>query len=348
MDNQQKIRIPLIVLVGIVLALILITFLVIKTVQNISSNKNIDISKNDAPLVIDENNDDDLIEANNLIDEQLTENEEDKKEENVDENAKDKLQDSTSIATSNTNSKVSSVSNNKNNSSNNNNNNNSSTNTNDNKPDVVPDNSSQEDKNEKVLYDLYSKVSIGDYVDYPVSYSNVSINGKKASLTGWRVLSKSNGTISLISAGVPESIYLQGISGTSSNVFNSKINKYLNGNYATNVHVLTIEELKQFVGNINLDKNHSVPTYTSIPRSNKYYNLIVTPVGYWLYNMINETGSKYRFYIHQNGIINNIYMGFEDSSSSYNATYGIRPIVTLKYGIKTTGKNNNGVWNITL
>ena len=347
MENQQKIRIPLIVLVGIVLVLIISTVAVIKIIQNISMNKNIDLSKNDSLIAVDEDRDDELIETNNLIEEQQIETE---KEESIDENAKDESQNTKSIASSNTSSKVSSVTN-KNNTTNNSNSNTQKNNNvakEEKKPDTVIDDKPQEEKNEKTLYDLSSSVSIGDYVDYPVSYSNISISGKKANHTGWRVISKSNGSISLISAGVPESIYLKGISGTVSNVFNSKISKYLNNNYATRVHILTINELKQFVNNINLDKNYSVPTYTSISRSNKYYDLIVTPVGYWLYDMINETGSKFRFYIHHNGIINNMYMGFEDNSSSNSATYGIRPIVTLKYGLKTTGKNNNGVWNITL
>lgn len=58
---------------------------------------------------------------------------------------------------------------------------------------------------------LSNRVKVGDYVDYPVYYNNVGTNPSgeyKANLKGWRVLSIENdGTVNLVSAGIPLTYY---------------------------------------------------------------------------------------------------------------------------------------------
>lgn len=58
---------------------------------------------------------------------------------------------------------------------------------------------------------LADVVKVGDYVNYPVYYDNVSVDGSTSKYKGWRVISKdvdidgneSIGTVNLVSAGVP-------------------------------------------------------------------------------------------------------------------------------------------------
>ena len=57
---------------------------------------------------------------------------------------------------------------------------------------------------------LADRVKVGDYVNYPVYYENVATRDGSytASLTGWRVLSiEDDGTVNLVSAGVPLTYY---------------------------------------------------------------------------------------------------------------------------------------------
>ena len=62
---------------------------------------------------------------------------------------------------------------------------------------------------------LAEKVKVGDYVNYPVYYDNIQLTNGIASLNGWRVLSIENdGTVNLVSAGIPLSYYHHNNSGT--------------------------------------------------------------------------------------------------------------------------------------
>lgn len=198
----------------------------------------------------------------------------------------------------------------------------------------------------QITGDLYTDVSIGDYVAYPVSYSNITLDGQTETKTGWRVIVKDDNTktLKLISAGVPQSIYLYGVDGTRSNVFNSLINKYLDSNYATNVGCLSLNEMKQFI-EINYKKYSVEIENTYVSTSDPYYDLLVTSVGYWFKDNVNETGAKYRYFVNNNASLGSIYLAWEDQDKD-GATYGIRPVVTLQQGLRTTGKTEKGVWTI--
>lgn len=75
------------------------------------------------------------------------------------------------------------------------------------------------------LVSLSSVVKVGDYVNYPVYYDNVTTNGVSGEniLKGWRVISKdvdidgneSVGTVNLVSAGVPLTYQSNGVTQTS-------------------------------------------------------------------------------------------------------------------------------------
>lgn len=89
------------------------------------------------------------------------------------------------------------------------------------------------------LVTLADVVNVGDYVNYPVYYDNVTTNNKyNSTLKGWRVISKdvdidgneSIGTVNLVSAGVPMT-YVHGVTAATS-VTNLAIN-FLNTNFHT-------------------------------------------------------------------------------------------------------------------
>ena len=77
---------------------------------------------------------------------------------------------------------------------------------------------------EEGLPKLADVVKVGDYVNYPVFYDNLTYdNYTKTTYTGWRVISKdvdidgneSIGTVNLVSAGAPLTYYHDGASATS-------------------------------------------------------------------------------------------------------------------------------------
>ena len=68
----------------------------------------------------------------------------------------------------------------------------------------------------------------------------------------------------------------------------------------------------------------------------RYGSLVFNDTYYWLATA--GSGSSMWFVGGSNGYV----------SSSTNATYGVRPIVSLKSSVKTRGRNISGVWQLDI
>lgn len=228
-----------------------------------------------------------------------------------------------------------------------------------------------EDGDIKIKED-YSKLSIGDYINYPVKYENLfSYNNQykpKDEYSGWRILSidKQNNIVRIVSAGIPLLYYFQynntvpvqelnnnflninfsdygfidsnnNLIDNSSNLINLFSNKFtslING--IPQVSSLKKEDIQQIIG--NLDWGSSV----------KSSNLFAIPCDssnegdfsfYWLASPY--MGQQQLWAIYSDGTIKN----------QNGKTLGIRSVVTLKENIQfnqdmENSSENKVVWNI--
>ena len=226
-----------------------------------------------------------------------------------------------------------------------------------------------------------STLKVGDYVNYPVNYNNITVNYNAngltykyaASLTGWRVLSNSNGEVKLISAGIPLSFYhkdttspttsrlgsgflstainstltndtfrkcgIKNSSGTviSSNGNNELRNVFINNNtYTKSVTTLTKAEIISIGGatTSNSGESYTIKQNTSLfllPAASGHSSE-ANYAGYFTYT----SKSTYLWAVgRQTGSL--LYTGNE---------HGVRPVVTLKNTVKTSGKNSSNVWQL--
>lgn len=229
-----------------------------------------------------------------------------------------------------------------------------------------------------------SSLKIGDYVNYPVQYNNVNINFKSSSATyhysatqtGWRVLSNSGGVVKLVSAGIPLSFYkntsVSSVAPLTTNFLNTAINstltyetyhlcgiKDVNGNvitsnlsgqlrsvfinsntYTTSVQSLTKSDIATAIGKNISDE---VTSYTIAGNTNAS-----------LFVMSSSSGSSdpyLGYFVAQNKVYkskNYLWAVSRTSGKLYFTSFehGIRPVVTLKNTVKTSGENANGVWEL--
>lgn len=136
------------------------------------------------------------------------------------------------------------------------------------------DNPTQDNTNKKIS----EVVKIGDYIDYPITYTNVNMlknlspaywkpdDSTLPTDTGWRVLSNENGVVKLMTAGCPE----RAAGGETKNLVNeSKFKKYVDSRYAvsaiggpTTEESKNTENFKWIVGKYweidNLDPEYAV------------------------------------------------------------------------------------------
>ena len=234
-------------------------------------------------------------------------------------------------------------------------------------------------KEDQILYALWKseakklseKVSVGDYVNYPVNYTNVEIDADKveSSLTGWRVLSKdvdldgntSIGTVNLISAGTPLEYYhgtiaTQTQTNLTTGFFNTEVgegtykfskNGFESNNLTTvftNQYTQTDTEGKPKARSITTRDIFKVTGKTQMQTSyqmglqdeSKYGTLFKNDTGYWTELPYSST--------------NLWYLGCDASvaNDKNSVAYGVRPVVQLKSSITTVGKNANGAWNLEL
>lgn len=144
----------------------------------------------------------------------------------------------------------------------------------------------------------------------------VTCEGGSTSKYGWRILSINGNEVKLVSAGITE-CYYHALNANASSAQTTLLNRgstYVNTKYATSGTVLTREMIST-----------SMSQFTSYA-SNDMWN-IGAP-----YYLASASGS-------------NTLWGISVSGTAFYYSqwaYGIRPVVTLKSGIKTSGKGANG------
>ena len=205
-------------------------------------------------------------------------------------------------------------------------------------------------------------IQVGDYVNYPVSYDNTSPNGLATNYKGWRVISIENdGTINLVSAGVPltyyhgsnpsvsvsnmvdnfvtteltvqdENSYRKNgfdVYDTLSNIFNNQYTLlYENGK--PKVRSIKSEDILKVIDANNLNIGDDLT-------NKKYHNLLNIGESYWLASDYAGDDTSL-LAVNAEGIVANY----------SNAEHGVRPIVSLKPNVKVTGKDTSGAWNIEI
>lgn len=238
---------------------------------------------------------------------------------------------------------------------------------------------------------LADAVKVGDYVNYPVDYNNVSdVNNNISTYKGWKVLSKdvdidgnkSIGTVNLISAGVPLTYYHYNNTTTSIRdlcinflnitVSESENYRFRKTGFNTN-KTLTQIFTNKYTDTYTSDTSVKYPTYstnkvsgtkiagtpkvramtltdiekatglTSIGNATYltdsiYQNLFEVGAYYWL---LSADSARNLWYVSNNG------GAFKLSSvvKAFNEL-GIRPVVSLKANVETTGTDSNGVWQL--
>lgn len=237
-------------------------------------------------------------------------------------------------------------------------------------------------------------VQVGDFVNYPVTYTNVNTNttdnNRKASDTGysgWRVLSVTGSGdekyVRLVSAGIPLTYYhpwtttastaTASLKNITTGFFDTAIKTTATSNYyhlcgfkngATTL--TTISAVEALFNNDYTQKNSSGrPQVTSMTKKDVdivYYgdsnndgepdsettnakyltdnNLLAIPAsdttGYVSYHLATIASSYYLWEVYYEGAI--IYTAGD---------HGVRPVVSLKASVITTGQTN-GVWQISI
>ena len=205
---------------------------------------------------------------------------------------------------------------------------------------------------------LTDRAKVGDYINYPVSYENKSISKyytNTSKLTGWRVINKdidingnsSNGTVNIISAGIPLAEHYANGSGKE-----FLFNDFINGsNYQAygfiNNNLSSIFKNKYTVINNNIPAVRSV-NLTDIESVTGISGIALnTSLADEKYNSLLNVGSLYELATKYN------------STSLYNVTKagllskgeakaGVRPVVELKNVVRTDGMDETGAWDIKI
>ena len=202
-------------------------------------------------------------------------------------------------------------------------------------------------------HSLASQVQIGDYVDYPVYYDNVYTNNGnanyKSTYTGWRVIDVSGDVVKLVSAGVPLTYYH---GNNSANTVKALTENFLTTTYAGNkqggiyTYYLSLEsafggaagpytDSVRAMDKDDLDKVIGETTTNGFG-IRRYGSLVFNDTFYWLATAYSGSGMC---------VVYGYYGSVFDST---NATYGVRPIVSLKSSVKTRGRNISGVWQLDI
>lgn len=230
---------------------------------------------------------------------------------------------------------------------------------------------------------LADYVSVGDYVDYPVNYSNVATNSAgtyipKDTYAGkWRVLSiEGSGDskyVRLVSAGVPLSYRHAALATTSgatsvtnltTNFFGTSIST-ASANFTYNscgfknssgTTLTTMSQVQSLFTNDYTQTSSGVPKVQAMTKADldsvlgstsvnetdvRSNDLLAIPSkdqssGYGSYYLATATGGYYLWASYQSGYIVYTY-----------SFQGIRPVVTLKTTVETTGQSNS-IWQINI
>ena len=268
--------------------------------------------------------------------------------------------------------------------------------------DAIPADASLGNEETIILYAIYGTdvseypnlvdvVEVGDYVNYPVGYDNVvtyvEASGTErtsyiSKLNGWRVLSgdKETGEVTLISAGVPLTIYKSTAStaqtiankmastteflniGFTTNQTDGKLRKNGFGGYSSLVEAFTnkytvinsgipevramtksdVDSVYQYLGGTT-----SVTTLNTYIYDAKYKDMFMVPSttsGNWSYVWLGSAHSSTELWF-----LSGLYGYIDNDFISYlkeGLELGVRPVVTIKAGIKAIGQDIDGAWNI--
>lgn len=188
---------------------------------------------------------------------------------------------------------------------------------------------------------LYDIANIGDYVDYPVPYTNVTIDGKKEIKTGWRVIAKYSNNVYITSAGLPESVNLSGLTGydNANNLLNKNMHTYINPSYALSSRSIKLSDIEDIVELVYGYPHLDTPVSNTIA----LYDLIILRAPYWFNDKEVDTGQKFVDFSNPSGLLDGMQLAFEGDDVS-SATYGARPVIQLKINLLTNGKNKKGAW----
>ncbi len=177
------------------------------------------------------------------------------------------------------------------------------------------------DEQEQFEEQLLSQIAkVGDYVDYPFEYNNITDEfGNKENKTGWRVLKNDGVNVTLVSAGCPEKYYHEyGKSKESLLEMDKLCSKYLDTKLSMNTRALTKYDIDELLKCDSWD----LETIGN--------DLVSLNCFYWLASAYSSDGLYY-------WDPNRRYVDWDIGNSN-----GVRPVVVLKSGVKAVAKNKKG------
>ena len=218
---------------------------------------------------------------------------------------------------------------------------------------------------------LSDVVEVGDYVDYPVVYDNVISFTRKtgeiyvSNLEGWRVIGKEeDGTVNLISAGIPLTFY---------NYTNSKVSipaltdNFITTSFGVGDEPATFRKngfgpyltLKEVFTNkyTQMKEDSETPKVQSVVQEDIFKATGLTEIVLGLeelknkkYERLFETGGYYWLASASSINANRLWDCGIDGGIWYDdgAEFGVRPVVSLKPEVRANGKNMIGVWSIEI
>lgn len=216
---------------------------------------------------------------------------------------------------------------------------------------------------------ILDELKIGDYVNYPVEYTNLysfSMGGStttsnKPTLTGWRILSIGENEVTLVSAGVPLAYSSKNVA-TDIVISDLSLN-FLNASYAeSGIGDVTQAFNNKYTG--VYEENQTV-TYDStsgqkIKGELKVRSIMTSDINNSgleltdsLFAIPTEGGSGYTAYaaywLATKGSYGPACYGINGALNTGSSTaLGVRPVVTLKPEVEFIGQDENGAWNISM
>ena len=155
-------------------------------------------------------------------------------------------------------------------------------------------------------------------------------NPRNTTKDGWIVLSNSNGVVTITTKGTPECYYhaIGGNASSSISVINSEASKYVNSKFATSAMMMTYNEASAILNKANSGSDSEI-----------YKNMLITGDYYYL---ATKGNSSYTI-----KSVRQAFTDLEEITDRAGYAQGIRPMVTLKSEVVTTGTSNNG-YNIDI
>lgn len=148
--------------------------------------------------------------------------------------------------------------------------------------------------------------------------------------SGWRVFSIEEGIVTLIHDGISMCYYHgygnntndKSVNILSGNDENINFDNYLDNKYASSVRILSKEDIDKYYGEDS--------SYKKIED-----DIISVGIPYWL---ASKQGTNFMWYVTEGGTI----------ASDQVGVYGVRVLVTLGSGVKTTGLTDNKEWILAI